>query len=159
MPLRSVSVCFLWADVRLCLHRGHCNEVVGDVALFAGGERLGKVPLWVLPGCEKRQEQCRRWVYIFLMPCSSSTYTGLSDSAMTLSPIGTEGPAMQITHGSGWGKCVFTWCQQERQQRQNMSIIISQKPSCKSFKVISVFGKITVYFFCAFNTNALDWRT
>lgn len=58
-PLRSLSGRFLWADVRFCLHRGHRDEVVWDVALFAGGERLGVVPLWILPACEKRQEQER----------------------------------------------------------------------------------------------------
>lgn len=105
IALRSLSLRFLLADVRFCLHRGHCNEVVGDVALFASGERLGVEPLWIVPGCEMTQKRC--WVYIFLMLCSCFTYTGLSDSAMTLSPTGTEGPAMQITNGSGWGKCVF----------------------------------------------------
>lgn len=47
-------MCFLWADVRLGLHRGHRDEVVGDVALLARDERLGVIPLWILPAREKR---------------------------------------------------------------------------------------------------------
>lgn len=55
LTLRAASLCFL-CDVRFSLHRGHCNKVVWDVSPLACGEGLCQIPLWIVPGWQKRRQ-------------------------------------------------------------------------------------------------------
>lgn len=75
MALKGVSACFL-CDVRFGLHGGQCDKVVGDVALLACGERLCQIPFWIIPACQKRQQQYSELVIIAVMCVTQLQKTG-----------------------------------------------------------------------------------